>query len=299
IGGTSTQRKKDFAEFMGSPCAVHGDTEVPEVKGKRKPKEPVCTCPWDVLIINWEALKTHSRVAAYGSNALTKCPEHGGVDPKITPAKCHAHDKELNAIDFKAVIADEAHRMKSGSALSTRALKAATGDAEYRFALTGTPIANAPDDLWSILNWLYPEAYPSKVKYIDRYLDVAYNVWGQPTVIGVRQGMEKEFFAGVDPILRRMPKEIVLPYLPPVVYERRDVEMTPKQAKAYKEMRDQMIANIDGELLINTNPMTKFMRLLQLASAFMEVETRTEIDKDTGEEKIVQDVTLVEPSGKL
>lgn len=255
--------------------------------------------PSHVYIINWEGLKGHSRIAPYGSHAIKKCVECGGKDPKIKPASCQAHLKELNQIEFKAVIADEAHRMKSASAVQTRALKAATGDAEYRFALTGTPIANAPDDLWSILNWLYPEAYPSKTKYIDRFLSVAYNNWGAATVVGVRPEMETEFFAGLDPIMRRMPKEVVLPFLPPVVYERRDVEMSPKQKKAYEQMRDQMIADIDGELLISLSPLTRMTRLLQFASSYAEVENITVVNKETGEEEIKQKVTLTDPSATL
>lgn len=272
VQGTSTQRKKQFKEF-----ATHNQ----------------------VLVLNWEALKGHSRIAPFGSSALKRCIACGGKDPKVKEAACQVHEKELNSIEFNAIIADEAHRMKNGAALSARALKAATGNAEYRFALTGTPIANSPDDLWSILNWLYPEAYPSKVKFIDRYCDVAFNVWGQPTVTGIRMGMEREFFAGIDPILRRMPKEVVLPFLPPIVYERRDVEMSPKQAKAYKQMQEMMLAEIDDNLLINTNPMTKMTRLLQLASTYMEVEDYEAIDKVTGEKVIKQKVTLTEPSAKL
>ena len=33
-----------------------------------------------------------------------------------------------------------------------------------------------------------------------------------------------------------MTKDVVLPFLPPIVAERRDVAMTPKQEKAYAQM---------------------------------------------------------------
>jgi len=278
---------------------INPDLKVVVVQGTSVQRRKQLNSDFDVAIINWEAVKSHSRIAPYGSNAIKKCKECGGLQSSVTEAQCQAHERELNRIDFKSIIADEAHRMKSGSALATRALKAATGDAEYRFALTGTPIANAPDDLWSILNWLYPEAYPSKVKYIDRYLETAYNVWGASVVIGVRQGMEKEFFAGLDPILRRMPKEAILKNLPPVTYERRDVEMSPKQKKAYETMKAQMIADIDGGLLINTNPMTQMTRLLQFATCYGEVKNEMKYNPTTGQDEPHQVVTLTDPSAKL
>lgn len=304
IDGSATQRRKQFERFKGEiPCVIHGETveeEKPKPKSKsKKVVEPVCTCPQHVIIMNWEGLKGHTKIAPYGGNALKRCIECGGADAKIKAAACQAHAKELNDIDFKVVIADEAHRMKTASALTTRALKAATGAAEYRFALTGTPIASAPDDLWSILNWLYPDAYPSKTKFMDRFLIMSYNVWGQASVIGIRPEMEQEFFAGIDPILRRMPKEVVLPNLPPVIYDRRDVEMSPKQRKAYEQMRDQMLADLDGELLITTSPLTKMTRLLQLSTCYADVENYEDVDKETGETVLKQKVTLTDPSATL
>lgn len=310
IDGSATQRRKQFERFKGEiPCVIHGETveeEKPKPKSKSKSKskskkvvEPVCTCPQHVIIMNWEGLKGHTKIAPYGGNALKRCIECGGADAKIKAAACQAHAKELNDIDFKVVIADEAHRMKTASALTTRALKAATGAAEYRFALTGTPIASAPDDLWSILNWLYPDAYPSKTKFMDRFLIMSYNVWGQASVIGIRPEMEQEFFAGIDPILRRMPKEVVLPNLPPVIYDRRDVEMSPKQRKAYEQMRDQMLADLDGELLITTSPLTKMTRLLQLSTCYADVENYEDVNKETGETVLKQKVTLTDPSATL
>lgn len=272
IQGSSVQRKKQFKEFKENGGA---------------------------LIINWEGLKSHSRIAPFGSHAIKKCTECGGEDPKVKESSCQAHHKDLNEIEFNTVIADEAHRMKSASAIQTRALKAATGDAQYRYALTGTPIANAPDDLWSILNWLMPYAYPSKTKYIDRFLSVSYNNWGAATVIGVRPEMETEFFAGLDPILRRMTKEVVLPFLPPKIYERRDVDMSPKQKKAYEQMRDQMVAMVDGEFLIALSPLTRMTRLLQFASSYAEVETIQVVNKDTGILEDKQKVTLSDPSSTL
>jgi len=74
------------------------------------------------------------------------------------------------------------------------------------------PIASKPDDLFSAMNWMWPKAVPSRTKWNDRFMDMTFNAWDQPVVIGVKQHMEKEFFAGLDPFLRRMPKEVILPF---------------------------------------------------------------------------------------
>jgi SNF2 family DNA or RNA helicase len=252
-----------------------------------------------VIIINWESIRAHSRLLPYGSIALKKCLEHGGNDPKISAATCEVHAKELNEISFNSVIADEAHRMKDPSSKMARALKAATGDARYRFALTGTPVASAPDDLFSILHWLMPDAYPSKVKYLDRFCQTHSDAFGTVHVSGIRKEMQPEFFSGLDPFLRRMPKELILPFLPPILRTRRDVEMGAKQKKAYEQMRDQMLAELDDDVITTSSALTKMLRMLQFASAFGTVDYREVVDKDSGETYEKAFVTLSDPSSTL
>lgn len=262
VSGTATRRKKQFAEEA------------------------------DVYIVNWESLRTHSRLAPYGSVALKRCSECGGLDESISENRCEVHLRELNEMDFKAVIADEIHRSKDPKSKQSRALWSATGEADIRFALTGTPIANNAVDLWSILHWLSPEDWPSKTKWIDRMIDTMLNAFGGMLVLGVKPHMEDEFYRTINPRMRRMLKAKVLPWLPPVINDRRDVEMTTKQAKAYKEIQDSMITRLEsGEAMVAASILTQTTRLLQFASSYAKIE----VDPTTGEEKTI----LTDPSCKV
>jgi len=254
-----------------------------------------------VYIINHEIAKTHSRLAPYPGLGMKRCKACGGQDSKIKENACQVHPRELNAIDFNTVIIDEVHRIKDPKSQISRALKAATGDARFRFGLSGTPIASKPYDLYSALNWLWPEIYSSRQKWRDRYMDVSYDAWGNPVVLGVKLHMEKEFFGGLDPFLRRMPKDVILPYLPPVVRERKDVEMSPKQAKAYKQMEKQMLAELDGELIVTDSPLIRMMRLLQFSSSYAEVVDTDEVvfNPYTQQDEKKQNVILTDPSATL
>ena len=246
----------------------------------------------DVYVINWESLRAHSRLAPYGSVALARCPDCGGHDEKVSENRCEVHIRELNKIDFKAVVADEIHRSKEPKSKQTRALWAATGSADIRFALTGTPIANNVLDLWAILHWLSPSEWPSKTRWIDRMVDTMMNAFGGMLVLGVKPHMEQEFYAAIHPRMRRMLKARVLPWLPPVLRERRDIEMSTKQKKAYTQMRDIMIAELEGGgALIAPSPLTQTTRLLQFASSYAEGS----VDELTGEMKVI----LAEPSCKV
>lgn len=273
--------------------------KVSVVEGTPVKKRKIMKEPAHVYIINWESVFRHSKVAPYGSNALKRCVECGGLDPKVKAGTCQVHTKELNEIDFNTVIADEAHKMKEADTITTRAVKAATGDAEFRFALTGTPISNHPGDIWSILNWLYPEGYPTKTKFIDRLLEVSYPIWGGLDIVGIKESAKPEFFGGLDPILRRMTKEAVLQFLPPKVYEVREVELSPKQRKAYDELEQNMATILDsGDMVLVESDLTKTTRMLQFASAYGRVETSSFINAE-GEEEVKETVILTEPSAKI
>jgi len=266
VKGTSTQRRKQFE--IGAESNI------------------------DVFIINWESLRTHSRLAPYGSVALTRCSECGGHDEGISLNRCEVHLRELNHIDFKAVIADEIHRSKDPKSKQTRALWSATGDADIRFALTGTPIANDVVDLWSILHWISPENWPSKTKWMERMVDTILNAFGGLLVLGVKPHMQEEFYKTINPHMRRMLKQKVLPWLPEMVFERRDVEMSTKQKKAYTQMRETMMAELeDGELVTAPSVLTQTTRLLQFASSYAEMA----VSETTGEQKAL----LSDPSCKV
>jgi len=246
----------------------------------------------DVYVINWESLRTHSRLAPYGSVALAKCRECGGLNDSISTNRCEVHKRELNEIDFNSVVADEIHRSKDPKSKQTRALWSATGDAKNRFALTGTPIAKDVVDLWAILHWIDPEEYPNKTKWIDRMINTMLNAFGGMMVLGIKPHMEAEFHASVDPRMRRMLKARVLPWLPEIMFERRDVEMSTKQKKAYEQMRDLMIAELDnGDTVVAPSVLTQTTRLNQFASSFAEIV----VDETTGEQKTI----LSEPSCKV
>ena len=281
--------KKNWAREFGRWWP---DVKTQVIKGSSTQRKKQFDSDADVYIINWESLRSHSRLSGYGSIALVHCKACGGLNEAVTETRCEVHPRELNRIDFKAVVADEIHRSKDPKSKQSRALWSATGDAEIRFALTGTPIANNVVDLWSILHWLSPRDWPSKTKWIDRMIDIMLNAFGGMMVIGVKPMMQDEFYKSVNPVMRRMLKKVVLPHLPPVMNERRDIEMSSKQKKAYEQMRDTMIAELEsGDALTAPSILTQTTRLLQFASSYADMV----IDESTGEVKTI----LTEPSCKV
>lgn len=253
--------------------------------------------PAHVYIINWDVLPKHSRLARYGNIALKRCIECGGVDERVGPNQCEVHERELNQIPFRTIVADEIHRAKNPRAKWARALWSISSadSVAHRYGLTGTPIQDNVGDMWSLMHFIAPDEYPSKTAYIDRFVEVTYNLWGAMELKGIKPPMEKEFFDGLHTRFRRMTKKAVLPFLPPILRETRYVDMGPQQAKAYKQIASEMLAELEsGNVLVVKNTLSKSTRLVQFASAYARTEDITLPDG-----RVDTIARMQEPSNKI
>lgn len=290
------QRESEIWYPESTPYVVSGS-----VAAKRKILMQAACDPTAIIIVNIEAVRLHSRLAGYGSIRLKKCrdcdPVSGDSDLKIS--LCEVHPKELNTLPFTSVIIDEAHRIKDPHSKQTRAVWAVAHQptVERVWAMTGTPIANSPLDLWSIMHAVAPNDYATRSKFIDRYCLTGWNAFGALNVIGIQPERRKEFFAILDPHFRAMPKSLVLPQLPPITTVVRNVDMVPKQARAYNEINTMQQTELGDELLSTPWQITKRIRLMQLASSYCEIEKSEIIDPENpGKDWIVRPC---EPSPKI
>jgi SNF2 family DNA or RNA helicase len=226
----------------------------------------------DVVLIGWTNVRLHTRLARYGSEALKRCTEHGGVDPKITPARCEVHEKELNARRWGTVICDEAHKLANPKAKWCRAVWHLAHHAEFFWALTGTPVTNNVADPWGIMHAMFPLAFPARSRYLDMFAVKDYAWHGGAEILGIRPDNEYAFHSIIQPYWRRTPKAIARPDQPPRQEpEFRYPELDPAQKAAYKQMAKEAQASINGAAIVSDNSAVKFTRLCQLASAALEI----------------------------
>jgi SNF2 family DNA or RNA helicase len=192
---------------------------------------------------------------------------------------------ELKDVKWFHIIADEAHAIQNRKSKQSEHLKAIpTG---YKTALTGTPAFDKPDDLWSILNWLYPRVWSSYWAYFNNHIMFS-NLNGYRTILGVNN--PEKLQADMSHFYVRRRKEEVLKDLPEKYYTEVRVDLHDKQRRAYNSMKNDMLAWIgQQEHLPVVAPVViaQLTRLQQFACAF------AEWDEDK------QKMFLSEPSSKL
>ncbi len=228
--------------------------------------------PLALVLINYEAVRLHSRTAGFSSILLKKCAKCDKYG-KDKESQCEVHPRELNAIPFQTVFVDEAHRMKDPNSKQTRALWAVGQGktVKRRIPMTGTLIANHAGEMWSLLHFVSPEEFPTKSKFVGRYCEASFNQWGGLEVGGLRQDTKDELYKIIGPRFRRMCKAQVLRDLPDKIFSTRYVDMSPAQRKAYLELEAKGRTRLaDGSLLVPQKHITVYMRQMQLACAMLE-----------------------------
>ncbi len=141
--------------------------------GSHKPA--LVICPTSV-VSNWQ--RELSRFAP----DLRVLVHHGAARKKIalteqaarydvvlsSYALLHRDVAQLTAVDWSDVILDEAQNIKNPTTKQAQAARQIAGRAEWRAALTGTPVENRLTELWSLFQFLNPDYLGSQKDFFER-----------------------------------------------------------------------------------------------------------------------------------
>jgi superfamily II DNA or RNA helicase len=128
---------------------------------------------------------------------------------------------------FYYLVLDEAQVIKNRRSLVTRAVSSI--DAEHRLCLSGTPIENSLEELWSIFEFLMPGFLGSAEQFRNRFRQTA-ELEDRSDELAALRGRVAPF------VLRRM-KEQVARDLPPKTEIVRPVEIAGAQRELYENIR--------------------------------------------------------------
>lgn len=166
--------------------------------------------------------------------------------------------------EWDLVVADEAHRISNPAAQMSRQLKRIPS--KRRLALSGSVIQNHAEEMFSQLQWLFPDRYSSKWRdWNDRYLDYVDSGYANVCVgVRIEKLAELRDELGRFMVYRRKEDELDLPKR---VEETRLIDLSPRQRAAYDELAATSIAELDsGEILKTTDALVLLTRLRQIAT---------------------------------
>lgn len=144
------------------------------------------------------------------------------------------------------VVLDEAQRIKNWNTLTTQAVKRLKS--RYAFVLTGTPIENRIDELYSLLDFLEPRALGPLFRFNREFYQ--FDERGRPS--GYRD--LARLHERIAPYMLRRRKSDVETELPDRTDRQHFVKLTPKQQVAYDE-RNEVVSRLAA--LARRRPLTQ------------------------------------------
>lgn len=170
--------------------------------------------------------------------------------------------------DWDAIIIDESVLLKNRKAQRTERVRSVVNAAnpQYLWELSGSPTTRLNDDLWSQLNILNSKRFSSYWRFTDNTCWVERDQWGWHVTGNkippdqLQRDLSDIYFArSQDQVLD----------LPEWLFESRDIAMSPRQSKLYRQMEKEFLADLDDygdEQLLAPNHLAQLTRLIQLAS---------------------------------
>lgn len=221
------------------------------------PLRSLVVCPKSV-VYNW-----HAEIARFRPG-LSVSVYHGPkrtLDPKAavtltTYSVLRLDTEKLAAEEWDTVVLDEAQAIKNESSQTARA--AFELSAAFRLALSGTPVENRLEELWSVMHFANPGLLGGRSSFQDRYVS--------PIAMG-DAGAAGRLRAKIRPVVLRRMKRDVLPELPPRTDSVLHVELEESERVVYDTVRAAAKKELANKLAEGAGVLAALEALLRLRQA--------------------------------
>jgi SNF2 family DNA or RNA helicase len=177
-----------------------------------------------------------------------------------------AHPNELLAMGFDIIIVDECQAIRNYEAKRTQAVHRLT--AKRWFLLSGTPLDNRPNELWSPLRLADPDNTPAYWTWVNAHCVFAPK---SKVVVGVKKA--EKLRRHIDQLFLRRLKGDCLD-LPDKQRIKINVELSPYQRRLHDQAEKELILQLpqDPEPMDLESGLMKALRLRQICSTPANVE---------------------------
>lgn len=231
---------------------------------------------WPAEVTKWEHLDGLTVAVAVGSkqqrlNAIAQ----GAMVTIINRENIPWLVKHLGQTwDYDMVIIDELSSFKSHTAQRFKALASCRPHVTRIVGLTGTPASNGLMDLWAQFRLLDGGERLGRYisHYRNRYFVPDKRNGQQIFTYKPREGAETEIYQAIADMTLSMKTTDYLT-LPELTTTNHEVMLDPKERKAYEQLRDEMVLELEDGTVDAANAAALSGKLLQLASGAVYTDT--------------------------
>ena len=194
---------------------------------------------------------------------------------------------------FDLIIVDEATHYKNVQTKRWKTLNKLVGKDTWLWMMTGTPAAQSPTDAYGIAKLVNPEGVPRFFgSFRDQVMQKITNFKWIP-----KENSTDTVHQALQPAIRYTKEECL--DLPPMVYVKREVDMTAQQKKYYKELKNKMIMQAAGEQITAANAAVSMNKLLQISSGAVYTDNGEALEFDISNRYKVMREVIDESSKKV
>ncbi len=218
-------------------------------------------CPWASWIYSSKMTKTREEDFKKTCNAESLQFFAFNVEG-FTSEKARKKLQDLILSKRIFCIIDESQHIKNSSAKRTKYLTKACTSLPYKMILTGTPVTKGVEDLYGQLTWLHKDILGFDSFYTFRNQFCTMGGFEMKQIVGYKN--IDELIQLVDGYSYRVTKEQCLD-LPPKLYKRFVVELTPQQRKVYDDLRRNFFAELQNMGTVQAElAIVRLLRLQQI-----------------------------------
>jgi SNF2 family DNA or RNA helicase len=243
-------------------------------------KRVLVICPLSIMDSAWRddlfTFATHRTVSvAHGAAAKRKkIIEEGSEYVIINYDGVAIVADEIKKGGFDLVIVDEATHYKNAQTTRWKTLNKVVNDDTWIWMMTGTPAAQSPADAYGLAKLINPSKVP---RFFGSFKDqVMYKV--SQFTWKVRPNATDIVFRALQPAVRFTKEECL--DLPPMVYVKREVELTRQQKKYYKQLKDKLVMEITGAEVTAMNAAVSLNKLLQISAGAVYTDDGSTLEFD-------------------
>lgn len=222
-----------LADDMGLGKTLQALTVLQKAKEVDGPAPTLVICPTTV-VFNWESeiqkfAPELSCLKLSGADRKSLFKEIPNYDVVITSYALIRRDiKHFKDINFRYIILDESQNIKNAMSQTAQAVKQL--QASHKLALSGTPIENKLEELWSVFDFLMPGFLLTMAEFNSRYVN--------PIMERQDKTVEKRLKLQIYPFILRRMKRDVAKDLPDKVENIAYCELTDEQKDFYLQVLD-------------------------------------------------------------
>ncbi len=180
-------------------------------------------------------------------------------------------------LDIDSVVLDELATYRNGTAERTKLTRKVTARMKWLWGMTGSPTPNSPTDAWGQCSIISPASVP---KSFNRFRDEVMFKIGAFKYIPKKDATEK-VFSVMQPSVRFTLDDVV--ELPDLVERTIDVDMGPKQAKVYAQMKEHALAQVANDQITAMNAGAVLSKLLQISTGYVYTRDKKIVSLDNDE----------------